>query len=87
MSTECRHVRSLYLLVSIPQAVSTIAIKSLINKRREEVKVSIPQAVSTIAMTAVNYGPMRTCLECFNTASGKYYCNWIYYCIWCDICV
>ena len=37
--------------------------------------VSIPQAVSTIAMVGRNSIETDS-LEGFNTASGKYYCNW-----------
>ena len=36
--------------------------------------VSIPQAVSTIAMMAASLR-LLLLLVCFNTASGKYYCN------------
>ena len=37
-------------------------------------KVSIPQAVGTIAMKRFNFSNNQ-CRSCFNTASGRYYCN------------
>ena len=61
--------------VSIPQAVSTIAITCFRQCYAcSFLEVSIPQAVSTIAIcyciTSDNFASER-----FNTASGKYYCN------------
>ena len=61
--------------VSIPQAVSTIAM--LVQKGQSGTaktkKVSIPQAVSTIAIG--DTGLAGDAALSFNTASGKYYCN------------
>ena len=37
--------------------------------------VSIPQAVSTIAIDDENVEEGVLSNACFNTASGKYYCN------------
>ena len=65
-----------FLVVSIPQAVSTIAIciEKLTMLDINCVMVSIPQAVSTIAID--NYdGYLHYSQDSFNTASGKYYCN------------
>ena len=63
------------LAVSIPQAVSAIAIngETPVN-HAEESEVSIPQAVSAIAI-AMSARPKNQLLERFNTASGKCYCN------------
>ena len=63
--------------VSIPQAVSTVATKYSLAKEAGFIysEVSIPQAVSTVATKIIlnhqlhQYG--------FNTASGKYCCNWL----------
>ena len=64
------------MIVSIPQAVSTIAIDVIsIKKYGKVIKVSIPQAVSTIAITILLLLPLLRIVFCFNTASGKYYCN------------
>ena len=62
------------MIVSIPQAVSAIAIRvPELAPSPKAWEVSIPQAVSAIAILWCNnrryYG------ECFNTASGKCYCN------------
>ena len=61
--------------VSIPQAVSTIAIKLPVGKAAKLLTVSIPQAVSTIAIATYLANKNIAYLTCFNTASGKYYCN------------
>ena len=63
------------MIVSIPQAVGTIAIGAFAEGYvKKATVVSIPQAVGTIAMDkdfsihgVINAG--------FNTASGRYYCN------------
>ena len=61
--------------VSIPQAVGTIAIKLLIFlMMMVDYLVSIPQAVGTIAILILSQ-QMHSPLVCFNTASGRYYCN------------
>ena len=62
-------------MVLIPQAVSTIAIEyNICTWYRYSRGVSIPQAVGDIAiLMAVNYMPLM--MKCFNTASGKCYCN------------
>ena len=87
--------------VSIPQAVSTIAMFQKLEQEGVEVSfntasgkyycnwsighnlhhcdgvVSIPQAVSTIAILLHMQGERaETSGVGFNTASGKYYCNW-----------
>ena len=65
------------LNVSIPQAVSTIAIC----ERTQQIThplicmVSIPQAVSTIAMLREAEVDEEEVVYRFNTASGKHYCN------------
>ena len=41
----------------------------------KESAVSIPQAVGTIAITLTFGQQMDEKLNCFNTASGRYYCN------------
>ena len=62
-------------VVSIPQAVSTVATNAVLedNSRFKSDHVSIPQAVSTVAtnMSSVNFGAVTG----FNTASGKHCCN------------
>ena len=63
-----------YFVVSIPQAVGTIAMVPTAKKLAEVMNVSIPQAVGTIAMIDVSVAPLRNLLR-FNTASGRYYCN------------
>ena len=64
------------LRVSIPQAVSTIAILNSLYSKKElrEGLVSIPQAVSTIAIWEPTQNSYYDIVS-FNTASGKYYCN------------
>ena len=65
-----------YWCVSIPQAVSTIAIDEENVSKNIFLAVSIPQAVSTIAIgLQINTELFLSFLEGFNTASGKYYCN------------
>ena len=61
-------------IVSIPQAVSAIAIDA-INRLTSSynVEVSIPQAVSAIAIQEVELFADKS--VSFNTASGKCYCN------------
>ena len=65
-------------MVLIPQAVSTIAIEyNICTWYRYSRGVSIPQAVGDIAiLMAVNYMPLM--MKCFNTASGKCYCNFTF---------
>ena len=60
--------------VSIPQAVSTIAIREKGLVFKPIGLVSIPQAVSTIAIVTI-MSLLRIVMAGFNTASGKYYCN------------
>ena len=60
-------------IVSIPQAVSTVAtIIGILNYGLKK-DVSIPQAVSTVA-TIKRIAKSKK-LSGFNTASGKYCCN------------
>ena len=61
--------------VSIPQAVSTIAISCPRPCATAFwYPVSIPQAVSTIAIKELKANGYHIIVS-FNTASGKYYCN------------
>ena len=63
------------ILVSIPQAVSTVATSSAITIiDSKTTKVSIPQAVSTVATIRSNNKEIEY-VDGFNTASGKYCCN------------
>ena len=64
------------MVVSIPQAVSTIAIRRCRSSKNSFVDVSIPQAVSTIAISLQRAHFNTKPVYCFNTASGKYYCNY-----------
>ena len=62
-------------MVSIPQAVSTVATMTLLCSVVDKLtEVSIPQAVSTVATLYLS-SIMKTVLKSFNTASGKYCCN------------
>ena len=45
---------------------------------QDDEKVSIPQAVGTVATVTV-YGRDNVALDSFNTASGRYCCNAIYF--------
>ena len=63
-------------LVSIPQAVSTVATEArLCEEYNGNNNVSIPQAVSTVATSLWSSMVFDMLIECFNTASGKYCCN------------
>ena len=65
-----------YQLVSIPQAVSTVATKDdCMFSITINTIVSIPQAVSTVA-TLKNLISIWKLFVSFNTASGKYCCNY-----------
>ena len=61
------------LVVSIPQAVSTVATGRRWNVK-QTLSVSIPQAVSTVATLEKDYFVVVASFS-FNTASGKYCCN------------
>ena len=62
--------------VSIPQAVSTVATQVTIGSQPLQfLMVSIPQAVSTVA-TYKKVKLLFLTLRSFNTASGKYCCNY-----------
>ena len=64
------------MIVSIPQAVSTVATKAYRLSTYGAIRVvSIPQAVSTVA-TEVDETSGKANLSGFNTASGKYCCNY-----------
>ena len=64
-------------LVSIPQAVSTVATDKLVAFDYCSIwRVSIPQAVSTVA-TIRMVNVMKSFTPSFNTASGKYCCNFM----------
>ena len=66
------------LIVSIPQAVSTVATGELpVGKAAKLLTVSIPQAVSTVA-TEQEVLKVMAFTHGFNTASGKYCCNEYY---------
>ena len=62
-------------LVSIPQAVSTVATPILLEQFRVCNHVSIPQAVSTVATRTKAHIEAFAERMGFNTASGKYCCN------------
>ena len=65
------------MLVSIPQAVGTIAMLTRSGQPNVTGKeVSIPQAVGTIAIMSSFLASMFSIAACFNTASGRYYCNY-----------
>ena len=65
--------------VSIPQAVSTVATtKGSMDLRLLKLGVSIPQAVSTVA-TKWKESKLPQQMSRFNTASGKYCCNYLIY--------
>ena len=61
-------------IVSIPQAVSTVATDTFNAILENNVSVSIPQAVSTVA-TLLESDTLKKKTMSFNTASGKYCCN------------
>ena len=64
----------LFMPVSIPQAVSTVATESnQWTSKQEFLWVSIPQAVSTVA--TLDFDLSCDAGERFNTASGKHCCN------------
>ena len=64
--------------VSITQAVSTVAtVTGLPEYQEGTYYVSIPQAVSTVATFAKSIPPGYVWRNCFNTASGKYCCNFV----------
>ena len=63
------------IIVSIPQAVSTVATVVRKNGVIADVVVSIPQAVSTVATTIEGVDIYENIYGGFNTASGKYCCN------------
>ena len=63
------------MLVSIPQAVGTVA--TTLNLRKffvYGIEVSIPQAVGTVA-TVKKAMAFKSYVAGFNTASGRYCCN------------
>ena len=73
-----RHLWSNEALVSIPQAVSTVAtfVFGLLNASGETFSgVSIPQAVSTVATILIISLWWFQWKKSFNTASGKHCCN------------
>ena len=80
VGTVATHMKRLQLLVlshvSIPQAVGTVATKSARGSNYVIPMVSIPQAVGTVA--TFNKVVATNCNDsvCFNTASGRYCCNW-----------
>ena len=50
----CNHKLHLYIQVSIPQAVGTVATAKNITKKTRDLKVSIPQAVGTVATNQID---------------------------------
>ena len=63
----------LFMPVSIPQAVSTVATNKKVYSLYKDLIVSIPQAVSTVATCWL---PKQMLVATrFNTASGKHCCN------------
>ena len=65
--------------VSIPQAVGTVAtMLEPVIKVKEDYIVSIPQAVGTVATQLLHVQFVLMQIRCFNTASGRYCCN---YCV------